>query len=260
MTVQQLEPAQITAQPVIVARGPTGPSGGPTGATGAAATGPTGQAFTGPTGPIGTGPTGVTGSRGLTGPTGFTGPPGNQGATGNAFTGPTGATGATGNPGLNGFSATGPQGPTGPSGGPTGSTGITGATGNTGPTGPTQLMGIEWILDGFNATLAAGSVTYLEVPCNCTIQQGTIIANTAGSCVIDIRKAAYVNVNTPSIPGASESICGGAPLTITSSNKMQDATLPGWTTALNAGDIVAAYVLSCSGITQVTVSLKAVRR
>jgi len=244
------------AQPVVVARGPTGPSGGPTGATGAAATGPTGQSFTGPTGPIGTGPTGVTGSRGLTGPTGYTGPPGNPGSTGAAATGPAGATGATGAPGV-GF--IGPIGPTGPSGGPTGPTGITGATGNTGPTGPTQLMGIEWVLDGFNATLAAGSVTYLEVPCNCQIQQGTIIANTSGSCVIDIRKAAYVNVNTPSIPGASESITGSAPLTITSSNKMQDATLPGWSKNLNAGDIVAAYVISCSAITQVTVSLKAIR-
>jgi hypothetical protein len=121
------------------------------------------------------------------------------------------------------------------------------------------LVGIEWVLDGFNATLAAGSVTYLEIPCNCQIQQGTIIANTAGSCIVDIRKAAYVNVNTPSIPGATESITGGAPLTITSTNKMQDATLPGWTKTLNAGDIVAAYVLSCSGITQITVSLKAVR-
>ena len=256
MTTQQLEPAQIMAQPVIVARGPTGPSGGPTGATGAAATGPTGSSFTGPTGPIGTGPTGVTGARGLTGPTGYTGPPGNPGSTGAASTGATGYTGATGAPGL-GF--TGPGGPTGPSGGPTGPTGITGATGNTGPTGPSQLIGIEWVLDGFNATLAAGSVTYLEMPVNCTIQQGTIIANTSGSCVIDIRKAAYVNVNTPSIPGASESICGGAPLTISANNKMQDATLPGWTKSLNAGDIVAAYVLSCSGITQVTVSLKAVR-
>jgi hypothetical protein len=86
-------PSQVSARPVAISSGftgPTGPAGGPSGPTGK--TGYTGA--TGSTGPLGsTGPTGaassVTGPRGLTG---FTGAPGNAGATGQ--TGPTGPTGA----------------------------------------------------------------------------------------------------------------------------------------------------------------------
>lgn len=85
MTVQSQIPAPITAQPVVVVGGPTGPSGGPTGNTGPTGsmglTGPT--AATGRTGPTGnTGPTGVTGAGAFTGPTGYTGPPGSLGQTG----------------------------------------------------------------------------------------------------------------------------------------------------------------------------------
>lgn len=94
MTISVNGPAAVMARPIVLALGPTGPSGGPVGATG-----PTG--FTGPSGPTGqrgaTGPSGanstVTGPTGNTGPTGFTGPQGNT------VTGPTGSTGMTGSSG-----------------------------------------------------------------------------------------------------------------------------------------------------------------
>lgn len=94
MSVTDTSPAPISALPVVVVGGVTGPSGGPTGTTGP--TGPTGATGrTGPTGALGTGPTGATGTAGtLTGPTGMTGPVGNFGGTG--FTGAIGPTGATG--------------------------------------------------------------------------------------------------------------------------------------------------------------------
>lgn len=94
MTVSVNGPAAVMARPVVLALGPTGPSGGPTGVAGA--TGPTG--WTGPTGFRGaTGPTGAASV--TTGPTGNTGPTGYTGPQGLASTGPTGPSGPTGSSG-----------------------------------------------------------------------------------------------------------------------------------------------------------------
>lgn len=107
MTVSVNGPAPISARPVVVAggfTGPTGPTPGSTGPTGASGltgnTGATGPLGTGPTGPVGSGYTGVTGN------TGFTGPPGSS-VTG--ASGPTGPTGNTG-PALSPETLTGPTG------------------------------------------------------------------------------------------------------------------------------------------------------
>jgi hypothetical protein len=92
MSTQSNIPAEVMTRPVVVVHGPTGPAGGPTGATGpvgaASTTGATG--VRGPTGL--TGPTGSTGAASTAiGPTGFTGPPGSVGTFG-----PTGPTGTVG--------------------------------------------------------------------------------------------------------------------------------------------------------------------
>lgn len=146
---------RIGAAQISGITGPTGPSGGPQGATGP-------QGSTGPQGVEGpTGPTGPQGSTGPTGPQGSTGP---QGATGpQGFVGPAGSQGPTGSQGLSGPTGpTGPQGATGPTGngivsgtviggdlifefdngvtanmGPAIQFGVTGATGTQGATGAT---------------------------------------------------------------------------------------------------------------------------
>jgi hypothetical protein len=178
--------------------GPTGPSGGPTGAvgpTGAGATGPTGAAATGPTGAAGaastvTGPTGAasliagpTGpagaaATGATGAAGATGPTGNTGAA-STVTGPTGSTGAasliagpTGAQGASVTGATGAAGPTGATGntGPTGYSGVDGATGPTGHTGvSSQILSSGSILGvtgasryGMNTQGGLGQVSVLD--------------------------------------------------------------------------------------------------
>jgi hypothetical protein len=142
-------PTRIYARPIVVAGGQTGPSGGPTGATGSP--GPTGA--TGPTGPVGyqgfTGPVGATST--VTGPTGVVGA---TGPVGNTVTGPTGAS----------SSVTGPTGATGAQGaqGPTGPSGVTGPTGvNTGPTGPAGLTGPTGI---GGITGVAGATGYVYLP------------------------------------------------------------------------------------------------
>jgi hypothetical protein len=255
MTVQVNAPAPVYARPVAVVIGPTGPSGGPTGPTGN--TGATGAGNftgnTGPTGPIGTGPTGNTGPTGPRGQTGFTGPS-NPGPTGN--TGPTGLQGSQGTQGNTGpTGSTGNTGSTGPNGGPTGPTGPTGLQGNTGPTGPAQTLGIEVVIDGQGSAITTGLKSWIEVPFNCTITQAELLADQTGSVVVNIWKTTYANYAPGTHPVAADKITSSTPPTISSAAKAQDSTLSGWTTTVNAGDILAFNVDSAATIQKVTLSL-----
>lgn len=257
MTVTVIEPAPISARPVVVIGGPTGPSGGPTGPTGSSFTGPTGAtAATGPTGAIGTGPTGATGVTGPTGATGFTGPPGNPGPTGLSAVG---TTGPTGNTGPLGTGPTGPTGVTGPNGGPTGPTGVTGPTGNTGPTGPAQVANLEFVMDGGGGTLTTGIKGYLRVDFAGTITQATLLGDQTGSVVVNIYKCDYTTFDPPTHPAVADKITASAPPTISSAKKAVDTTLTGWTVAFSAGDIFAFNIDSVTTMQRVTIALKATR-
>lgn len=242
MTVTVNQPAPVSALPVVVVGGATGPSGGPTGPTGN--TGPTGAVSpTGNTGPTGPGPTGPTGNQGLTGPsgpTGMTGPP----------NGPTGPQGPVGT------GVTGPIGPTGPNGGPTGPTGTAGTPG---PTGSFNSA-IEFVInDGTGTAIVAGLKGYLEVPFNCTILSATLLPDQSGSIVVDVWKCSYANFQPATHPVVGDKITASAQPTITGTFKAQDATLVGWTTAITAGDILGFNVNSCSAIIKCTISLKVLR-
>lgn len=257
MTVTVIEPAPISARPVVVVGGPTGAAGGPTGPTGASGlTGPTGRSFTGPSGPTGAGATGATGVTGPRGSTGFTGPPGNNGPTGQSAAGATGATGATGPLGTG---PSGPTGVTGPNGGPTGPTGITGPTGRTGPTGPSQTFGIQAVFDGQGNTLTTGLKVWFEVPFACTITESTLLGDQTGSIVIDIWRTPYASYAPGTHPVVGDSIVGPSPPTISAAAKAQDVTLTGWTTALAAGDILAFNISSVTTIQKATLSLRVAR-
>jgi Collagen triple helix repeat (20 copies) len=269
MTAIVLGPSPVYARPIVIVVGPTGPSGSPTGATGP--TGYTGN--TGNTGPAAftgnTGPTGVTGNTGATGKTGPSGPVGNS-VTG--ATGPTGLTGAgsfTGNTGPTGTAgaatntgATGPTGNTGPTGaaGTATNTGATGPTAATGPTGVAGdgVKGIEFIIDGNSSVISVATKGYIEVPFNCTINQVTLLADVGGAIVVDIWKCTYAQFDAGSThPVVGDTITAAAPPTIpATTTKAQDAVLAGWNKTVNAGDLIAYHVNSCTTITRCTVSLK----
>tara|TARA_R110000868_G_scaffold183767_2_gene425119 strand:+ start:14405 stop:15733 length:1329 start_codon:yes stop_codon:yes gene_type:complete len=166
MNFGSIAPATPVISGATGLQGPTGPSGGPIGATGS-------TGFTGPTGPSG-GPIGATGYSGPTGASGPTGPAG----------GPRGATGATGigSTGATGFSgATGPTGligPTGPSGGPIGATGLTGPSGGpigaTGLTGPTGSQGVP----SSNTSVVINTTSPVLYPTFVNAQSGNLQINT----------------------------------------------------------------------------------
>jgi len=115
-----------------------------------------------------------------------------------------------------------------------------------------NVITITFVIDGGGSAITTGEKGHLEIPFACTITQVTMLADQSGSIVVDIWKDSYANFP----PTDADSITASAPPTISSAQKSQDSTLTGWTTAINAGDILAFNVDSCSTIERVTISLK----
>lgn len=117
------------------------------------------------------------------------------------------------------------------------------------------IASITFIIDGGGAEITTGLKGFLEIPFACTIQRVTMMADPSGSIVVDIWKNAYLYAP----PTDGNSITASAPPTVTTSQKSQDSTLTGWTTAIVAGDILAFNVDSVTDIQRVTISLKVVK-
>lgn len=115
---------------------------------------------------------------------------------------------------------------------------------------------IEFIIgDGVNP-IGTGIQGYIEVPFACDITAGTLLADQSGSIVVDVFKCTYAAFAPGTHPVSADKITASAPLTISGAMKSQDSTLTGWTTHIDAGDILGFNVNSAATITRVTVSLK----
>lgn len=112
---------------------------------------------------------------------------------------------------------------------------------------------INFVIDGGELPLTTGNKGSIAIPFDCAINSWTLIADTTGSCAIDIGKATYANFPT------STSIVAAAPPTLTAAQKATSATLTGWTTAIAANDILTFNVTSTATIKRVSVSLKITR-
>ena len=91
---------------------------------------------------------------------------------------------------------------------------------------------------------------YVNQPC--TILGWTLIADQAGSAVVDVRKTTLAGL--PAGPG--DSIAASAKPTITNETYAQDSTLTGWTLAVNAGDVITFQLESVSVIEQLALYLQ----
>lgn len=115
------------------------------------------------------------------------------------------------------------------------------------------VASIGYSIDGGGGTITTGSLgAGLSIPFNCTINSVTLLADVTGSIVIDIWKDAFASYP----PIVADSICGSAKPTLTSSDKMEDTTLTGWTKTITAGDVLRFNVDSASLIRNVTLILK----
>jgi hypothetical protein len=109
-----------------------------------------------------------------------------------------------------------------------------------------------WVIDGGGAVITPGQKGYLEIPFDCEIDRWTLMADIVGSIVIDIWKDEYFNFP----PLVADSITASAKPTLAAEQDAQDDTLTGWTTTIDAGDILAFNVDTASAVTRVTLSLK----
>lgn len=111
---------------------------------------------------------------------------------------------------------------------------------------------LHMILGDGSSVISLGVKGYIEVPFDCNIKSGTLLADTTGIVVVNLYKDTYGNYP----PTSGDAITGSSPLMISNSNKTQDTTLPGWQTRLAAGDVIAVNIDNCVTIEQVTVSIK----
>lgn len=105
--------------------------------------------------------------------------------------------------------------------------------------------------DGSNS-LPVGTEVRLPIDYRCVLTGYTLAADATGSLVIDLRNDTFANYP----PTGADSICGGAKPTLASANRTTTSTLSGWTTTLNAGDVLAAVIESISTIKRVTLVLR----
>jgi hypothetical protein len=114
-----------------------------------------------------------------------------------------------------------------------------------------SVVAMNFVIDGGGATLSTGQKGFLEIPFDMTITGVTMLADQTGSAVLDIWKDTYANYP----PTVADSITASAKPTITSAVKTQNTTLTGWTTTVNAGDILAFNLDSVSTIQRLTISI-----
>ena len=164
-----------------------------------------------------------------------------------------------------GSTVPGPPGAAGPSGagGPAGPAvyleaepgedGIWAIPGPQGPAGVrTVNKGATWVS---STAIVAGSAPLVFVSCPVagTITKVKVVtAGGTGSCVIDIWKAPFASFP----PVVGNSITASAKPTISSGVTYSDSTLTGWTTAVNAGDVLAFSLTSSSTFTEITIVLE----
>lgn len=123
---------------------------------------------------------------------------------------------------------------------------------------PTALlpMAVEFFIDGGGAVVGACKRVSFEAPFSFDINRYTMVASPVGSIQVMIMKTAYSALP----PTGASDISGGSPwCVVASAEKAQDSTLSGWTTQVNAGDIIMANVEAASEIEWCMLSLKGTR-
>jgi hypothetical protein len=204
------------------------------------------------------GTSGVSGSSGTSGVSGSSGTSGTSGVSGSSGTsGTSGVSGSSGTSGTSGVS--GSSGTSGTSGvsGSSGTSGTSGTAGTSGTSGTTLVStgDIIYKINGGGSAITTGQKGYFPIDFACTINQWTLVADVAGSAVINLWKA---NLAIPTSAGNMVSTSGGGTAgIILSGSQYSTGGASGWRmTAVSAGDIIGYNVLSNGTCGIISVGLK----
>jgi hypothetical protein len=100
---------------------------------------------------------------------------------------------------------------------------------------------------------ASANIVYVNCPVSGTIQKVRLVTSGGpGSCIVDVWKAPFASFP----PLVANSITASAKPTISAGSTYVDATLTGWTKAINAGDVLAFVISSASTFTQIQIVLE----
>lgn len=109
---------------------------------------------------------------------------------------------------------------------------------------------ITCVIDGGGAVITTGVKADCTVPYSCTISAWTLLADQAGSVVLDIWKDTYTNYP----PVVADSLTGGASPTLSGAQKAT-GSVAGWITTITSGDTLRFNVASVATLTRVTLTL-----
>lgn len=108
------------------------------------------------------------------------------------------------------------------------------------------------VIDGGLAVITTGIKAYISLPVAGTFKKWRILADVAGSIVIDVWKDVYANYP----PLVADTITAAAKPTLTAALSAESSTLTGWTTAFAAGDVLAFNVDSVATVKKISLSLE----
>src|SRR5208283_588397 len=118
------------------------------------------------------------------------------------------------------------------------------------------LTSLEFVISGGGQAISTGLAGWLQAEYAGTINSVTLICDQTGSIVVDVWKCTYAQWSPGTHPVVGDSICSTYLPTVTSGVKYTDSTLTGWTTTINAGDIITFNVKSCTTTTLCTIAFK----
>jgi hypothetical protein len=110
---------------------------------------------------------------------------------------------------------------------------------------------VNFVLDNGSFDITPGSKGYLNIDVTGTIESWTLVSDTVGNIVIDIRKTTYSN-----FPNGFTSIVGSEFPRLTNQDKNRDENLSTWNDQITSGDILDFTVASCTGIQKCSVFLR----
>lgn len=112
------------------------------------------------------------------------------------------------------------------------------------------VRSLNFVFDGGGVAIVPSSRNYVRVDFPAIVYGWTVVADQAGSIVVDVRKCSYSDFPT------TASIAGTEKPTLTGTDKNEDQDLTTWQRKLVAGDILEFVVSSASTVTHATVDLR----
>ncbi len=110
---------------------------------------------------------------------------------------------------------------------------------------------MNFIIDNSGFAIESGGKGYLTVPFSGPLVGWTLLADTSGSIVIDVKKATYA-----AFPTTTSMVGAAAKPTLSAATKNIDSDITDWTTtAVTSGDIIEIVVDSAATVTRVTLQL-----